>query len=160
MNRAQIQIVPAHSHEMVPIVRELFLEYAAWVKVDLCFQGFQAEVANLPGEYVPPYGRLYLAKSGPDPAGCVALRQFSEAVGEMKRLYVRDQLRGLGLGRRLTTAVIDDARAIGYRRMRLDTLPMMETAIAMYRSLGFREATPYRDNPVPGALFFELDLTT
>jgi ribosomal protein S18 acetylase RimI-like enzyme len=138
----------------------LFEEYAAWLGINLCFQNFEKELAELPGEYVPPNGRLFLAVDGDQISGCVALRRIGEGTSEMKRLYVRPAFRGRGLGHELTRAVIDAAREIGYERMRLDTLPgRMDRAIAMYRSLGFREIEAYYNNPVAGVTFMELSLT-
>ncbi len=133
-------------------IRTMLREYAAWLEVDLCFQGFEKELAELPGEYAPPRGRMLYA----DGAGCVALRPIEEEVCEMKRLYVRPAFRGSGLGRRLVEKLIEEARTIGYRRMRLDTMPKMDSAQRMYASFGFRDIEAYRYNPEPGARFLEL----
>jgi putative acetyltransferase len=139
------------------IVRTLFEEYRALLGVDLCFQGFDQEIATLPGDYRAPAGRLWLALADGEPAGCVGIRPLADDNCEMKRLYVRPVHRGTGLGRRLAKLAVDAARTIGYRRIYLDTLASMTAAIELYRSLGFEETEPYRHNPVPGALFFALD---
>jgi len=135
-------------------IRARLREYAAWLEVDLCFQNFEQELAELPGEYQPPRGRLLIAEG----AGCVALRPFDEDICEMKRLYVRPEHRGSGLGRRLVLTILSEARGIGYRQMRLDTMPKMDRAQGLYASLGFREIAPYRFNPEAGARFLEVEL--
>lgn len=168
-----IEISSAGSQPDVEAARELFLEYQRWLGLDLCFQGFAAELAALPGDYAPPAGRLLLAReSGAAPggldgaaagerfAGCVALRALGDGRCEMKRLYVRPAFQGRGLGRRLVAAVFAEARALGYRTVCLDTLPQMEAAQALYASLGFRDVEPYRPNPVPGARYLALDLAS
>src|SRR6185312_16301659 len=149
----------AESTEQIGAIRELFLEYANSLNFSLCFQSFENELSELPGDYAPPGGRLLLATRESQPAGCVALHKLDEEVCEMKRLYVRPQFRGKGLGRVLSERVVADAREIGYKRLRLDTVePVMRDAVALYRKLGFREIAPYRENPIAGALYMELIL--
>jgi len=138
--------------------RVLFREYEQALGFDLCFQGFEQELASLPGDYAPPKGRLYVVTDDSEPAGCVALREFEPGIAEMKRLYVRPGYRRRGIGRMLTEQVITDARSAGYRAVRLDTVPRMKEAIALYESLGFRDIEPYRPNPIPGARYMQLDL--
>lgn len=146
-----ITIAPAEDYE---IVRELLREYAAGVGVDLSFQNFDDELASL----ATFYERILIARSGDAVAGCVALRQISEITCEMKRLYVRPDFRRHGAGRALAIGVIEEARRRGYTRMRLDTLPSMGNAMALYESLGFHSIAPYRHNPVEGTKYLELEL--
>ena len=153
-----VDIVRATSVEQIATARMLFKEYEASLGIELTFQGFAQEVLALPGAYAPPAGRLLLATGGAGPAGCVALRPLEGGLCEMKRLYVRPTARGTRLGRRLAETVIGEARAIGYARMRLDTLPSMKEAFALYQTLGFREIAPYYKTPVVGTRFMELDL--
>ena len=156
---AKIVVREALVPDELPVIRELFREYADGLGIDLCFQGFDQELAGLPGGYRRPAGGIWLAVDGARPAGCVALRPLDDPqVCEIKRLFVRDAFRGLGLGRRLTGQVLAAAAAAGYRRICLDTLPTLTSAIALYRSLGFSEIEPYNDNPVPGVLFLGLTL--
>ena len=155
------EIVRAHSLDDIKGARSLFREYAAWLEIDLCFQNFEKELSELPGDYAPPDGLLLLAFVNKALAGCVALRKIDEGVCEMKRLFVRPEFRGKRLGRGLVEAIIRNAKQIGYERMRLDTLPpKMNDAIALYQSLGFKEIEPYYENPVSGAIFMELDLVS
>jgi putative acetyltransferase len=139
----------------VATARALFEEYQQSLGFSLCFQNFDAELAGLPGAYAPPDGRLLLAFAGDEPAGCIALRKIGDEICEMKRLWVRPALRGTGLGRRLVEALMADARAVGYRRIRLDTLPSMTAAQALYVSLGFADIPPYNDHPIEGTRFME-----
>ena len=143
----------------IATVRELFLEYAQSLGFSLCFQNFDQELAGLPGDYSPPDGRLLLAKLADETAGCVAMHKIDADICEMKRLYLRAQFRGKGLGRILANAVMAEARNIGYKLMRLDTVePVMKDAVGLYRKLGFYEIAPYRLNPMPGTLYMELRL--
>jgi putative acetyltransferase len=149
----------AESPDQIEKARELFIEYAESLGFSLCFQNFEQELAGLPGDYAPPSWRLLLAEYRGQLAGCVALHRLGPGVCEMKRLYLRPQFRGRGLGRLQAEAIMAEARAIGYSKMRLDTVePVMPNAVAMYRRLGFREIEPYRPNPIAGALYMELDL--
>ena len=160
-DRDAISINPAAGPDDLERVRALFLEYAAWLDFDLCFQGFEEEVAGLPGTYAPPAGGLWLARVGGDLAGVVGLRPLEEGVCELKRLWVRPGFRGRGLGRLLTGAAIAAGRAAGYRALRLDTVgSQMKAAGALYCDLGFRAIAPYYHNPHPEVSYLELDLAS
>jgi GNAT superfamily N-acetyltransferase len=140
------------------VVRLLFEEYRTGLGIDLCFQGFDDELASLPGAYGRPRGRLWLAMVGGEAAGCVGLRPYEGDACEMKRLYVRPAHRGKSIGRKLAEKSIEVAKELGYRKMLLDTLASMPEATALYRRLGFKETSPYRHNPLPDVLYFELVL--
>jgi len=157
---ASLLVRSARSPADLDGTRKLFREYEAWLGYDLCFQGFEAELAALPGRYAPPAGRLLLAEVAGALVGCVALREFGPGIAEMKRLYVRDAARGTGAGRALADRVVADARAIGYSAMRLDTLrlPKMAAANRLYERMGFRDIPPYYPNPLPEARYMELAL--
>ena len=151
----------ATSDADIAAARELFVEYQAWLGVDLCFQGFATELATLPGDYAPPRGRLLLARTSDDDeiAGCIALRPLDDERCEMKRLFVRLDHHGGGIGRRLIEGLIGEARRIGYRTMVLDTLPQMRAAQHLYQAFGFRDIPAYYHNPTPGVRYLALDLT-
>jgi putative acetyltransferase len=155
-----MKIVQAQSQAEIEQVRELFAEYVAWLEINLCFQNYEKELAELPGDYAPTTGRLLLALNEDGvAAGCAAMRDLGNGVCEMKRLFVRPAFRGQGLGRQLAEMILEEARSIGYQRIRLDTLSgKMDPAIAMYREFGFKDIPPYYDNPVQGAAFMELEL--
>jgi carbonic anhydrase len=156
----QIEFIQAETAAQVSHARSLFIEYSEGLGLDLCFQNFEKELAELPGGYAPPEGRLLLVILNGEIAGCVALRKINDdRTCEMKRLYVRPKFRGKGIGKASVIKLIEEARALGYARMRLDTLPsQMSEAIKVYRLLGFREIEPYYHNPVEGAMFMELTL--
>jgi putative acetyltransferase len=154
----QITIQEATSRDDVSAIRELFVEYVDSLEISLCFQNFEKELAELPGRYAPPSGRLLLARDADQPAGCVALRELGQKICEMKRLYVRPAWRRYGLGRTLARKIIIGAAEIGYSWMRLDTLASMHPAISLYHSLGFRQIQPYYANPSNSAVFMELGL--
>jgi putative acetyltransferase len=156
----------------IELARALFIEYAQWLRVDLCFQGFDRELATLPGAYAPPYGRLLLAGLPGEAFGCAALRPLAAAkdagsggaseahdgIGEVKRLYVRPGNRNGGWGRQLAESIVAKARTIGYRELKLDTLEWMSDARRLYEKLGFRECARYYDNPLPGVVYMALTL--
>jgi putative acetyltransferase len=154
-----MNVIQAKSKKEIQEARTLFEEYAAWLEISLCFQNFDEELAGLPGDYAPPAGRLLLAFEDDQLVGCVALRELRASTCEMKRLFLRPEFRGRGLGRALVEKIIEEARQIGYKQMCLDTLPgTMDQAIALYSSIGFKEIEPYYNNPVAGAKFMELRL--
>ena len=154
-----LSFAQAQTSDEIAKARELFLEYAQSLGFSLCFQNFDQELGGLPGDYAPPDGRLLLAEYEGQLTGCVALHKLADGICEMKRLYLRPQFRGKGLGRVLADHIIAQARQIGYQRMRLDTVePVMKNAVAMYRSLGFKEIAPYCSNPIAGAMYMELEL--
>jgi len=153
-----MQICQATTPEEIAVIRGLFQEYAAWLRIDLCFQGFAGELAALPGSYAPPGGRLLLATDSAGPAGCVALRAAGDKVCEMKRLFVRPPYQSHGLGRALAQRVIAEAQDAGYSTMILDTLPFMGRAIRLYQALGFVRRSAYYETPLPETVFMELRL--
>jgi ribosomal protein S18 acetylase RimI-like enzyme len=153
-----MKTIPAITPEQIAAARTLFREYESFLNVDLCFQDFENELAGLPGKYAPPQGALLLAVEGGQVCGCVALRKLEPEICEMKRLFVRPQYRGRGLGVKLAAAIIAEAAAKGYAAMRLDTLAQLAEAIQLYERLGFRNIDPYYHNPLPGVSFWELDL--
>jgi putative acetyltransferase len=151
-------IKEATTAEQFEQVRQLFSEYWSWLNFEPCFRGFEKELAGLPGRYAAPSGCLLIAYVGAAPAGCVGLRPFSEGICEMKRLFVRPTFQGRRIGYELATRVVAEARKRSYRRMRLDTLPVMTKALSLYVRLGFKEIGVYQEDPVPGARFMELEL--
>lgn len=144
--------------EMIEVIRKLFLEYARSLEIDLDFQDFETELNTLPGKYQPPDGALILALVEGKEAGCIALRKISKDICEMKRLYIREEYRGLGLGKKLVGMIIDEAVNKNYQYMRLDTLPTMKSAQSLYLSFGFYDIEPYVYNPIQGTRFMELKL--
>ena len=165
----------ASTADDIELARRLFIEYARWLKVDLCFQGFDEELATLPGAYAPPRGRLLLAGMPGEAFACIALRPLDSGSGcgggaslrersdarlaEVKRLYVQSDHRGEGWGKRLASELLDEARAIGYHELKLDTLSWMSEARTLYARLGFRECAPYYYNPLPGVVYMALSLS-
>lgn len=154
-----MDIIRAETPAHIAAARRLFRDYERFLGVDLCFQNFEAELAGLPGKYAPPEGALLLAMEGDQAAGCVALRRLEPGICEMKRLFVRPAHRGQGMGRKLAVRVIEEARTLGYQRMRLDTLARLTQALRLYRSLGFVEIPAYYPNPLSEVLYWELTVT-
>ncbi len=152
-----IRILEANP-EHIPVVRDRFREYTAWLKIDLCFQSFERELAELPGDYAAPRGRLLVACDGAHVVGCAALRPLEGRDCEIKRLYVMPAYRGQGIARRLAEKLISEANILGNRRILLDTLDFMVPARALYASLGFREVSAYYHNPIPGAVYLAKEL--
>ncbi|HMV19455.1 MAG TPA: carbonate dehydratase [Zoogloea sp.] len=153
-----LRVIGAEDRVEIEHVRQFFRTYAGWLGVDLDFQNFAAEMETLPGAYAAPTGRLFFAELDGRPAGCVGIRAATEGVCEMKRLYVEPECRGTGVGRELALAGIKAAKAMGYRKIMLDTLPAMRIAVKLYRELGFKEAPAYYPTPVEGTMFLALDL--
>lgn len=155
-----ITIINVETPEQIDDARKLFREYESWLNLDLCFQGFEEELANLPQKYAMPEGRLFLALIDEKAAGCIALRKLEDGICEMKRLFVREGFRGSGLGKDLIEKLIAEAGFIGYKKLRLDTYPpKMAKAVKLYESHGFVEIPPYYQNPHSATLFMELLIT-
>jgi GNAT superfamily N-acetyltransferase len=154
-----LKIINANRPGEIELARTLFREYESWLGFDLCFQGFEQELRELPGKYAPPDGRLLLAFGDEQPAGCIAMRKLDKDICEMKRLFVRGGFRGQKIGAALIAQIIDEARAAGYSKMRLDTYPaIMKKAVSLYETHGFRAIAPYYEDPQDGLLFMELEL--
>lgn len=154
-----LKVIQAESEQQIDQARKLFREYESWLGLDLCFQGFEQELRDLPGKYSPPDGRLFLAYAKKDLVGCIAMRKLEEGICEMKRLFVRDEFRGQKIGIQLIEKLIGEARTANYSKMRLDTFPpKMGKAVSLYESHGFRQIPPYYENPHDGVLFMELQL--
>lgn len=155
-----MRIRQAQTKTEIEEVRKLFREYEAFLDVDLCFQSFEEELASLPGKYSRPSGDLLIGLDGEKTVGCVALRRLDGGACEMKRLFVRPEARGTGLGRQLAQEIILVARDLGYSLMRLDTLDRLKEAMKLYEMLGFQRTDPYYENPLPGVVYLELELNT
>ncbi|MBD3217647.1 MAG: GNAT family N-acetyltransferase [candidate division Zixibacteria bacterium] len=155
-----LKLIYVETEEHINTIRKLFREYEDFLGFHLCFQNFEEEMKTLPGKYAPPEGRLIIAEYDSEIAGCVAVKKIGEGVCEMKRLYVRPEFRGKKIGRKLAERIIEDAGAIGYDIMRLDTLERLKEAIALYRSMGFKETTAYVYNPIEDVVYMELKLSS
>lgn len=153
-----LEIKAAQSYDEIKTIKELFEEYAQSLNFSLCFQNFDEELKNLPGEYSSPEGTLLLAKYNGLPAGCVGLRKIENDICEMKRLYVRNNFRGLHIGKLLANKIIEEGKRIGYKKMRLDTVDTMKAAQTLYKSLGFYEISPYGYHPIEKTIYMELEL--
>ncbi len=158
MTESGFEIREARSKADISIAADLFREYQTWLDVDLCFQDFESELADVAGMYAQPQGIIYIASVGDEDVGVGALRPISDTRSEMKRVYVRESARGLGVGKRIIDLLIARASEVGYTSMVLDTLPKLETAQAIYKSLRFKEIPPYYKNPLPGVVYFEKTL--
>jgi putative acetyltransferase len=156
----RLELIDSPAHPMLPATRVLLREYQRSLGIDLCFQDFENELAELPGSYAPPDGRFYTAFLGQQLAGSIALRRHDAHSCEMKRLYLRPEFQGQGFGKLMAKRIIEDARSIGYQRILLDTLPSMQAAQGIYQKLGFRETKAYVFNPVEGVSYMELSLKT
>jgi len=153
-----VKVFPVSNSQELAIARQLFIEYQQWLNTDLCFQGFEKELASLPGKYAEPNGSILLAEHQGKIIGCVAVRQIKDDICEMKRLYVKPEFQGLLAGRLLAEAIIQKAKELGYKKMQLDTLQRLDRAIGLYEKLGFKEIKPYYDNPLDEVVYWELDL--
>jgi ribosomal protein S18 acetylase RimI-like enzyme len=158
LKKKNIQIYQAHSSQDISATRELFLEYAQSLGFSLCFQNFDKELKELPGCYAPPDGCIFVAMVDNKYAGCVAIRKFNHDTCEMKRLYIKPEFRKLGIGRQISLTIIDKAKELGYKRMILDTIATMESAVKLYSSLGFKSVDPYYDNPLENVCYFSREL--
>jgi len=159
LSEHKLKIIQAITPEQIQVAAELFREYQSYLDVDLCFQGFEQELATLPGKYAEPSGAILLAEHEGEIAGCVAVRQLKDDVCEMKRLYVKNDYRGLSAGRLLAEAIIEKAKQLGYKKMQLDTLQRLDRAIGLYEKLGFKEIKPYYANPLNEVVYWELDFS-
>ncbi len=153
-----IQFQEAKSPEDFQLAVELFKEYADQIDTDLSFQKFEEEMENIEHQYSKPWGVLYLILQKEKPVGCFAIRKFESTICELKRMYLREKVRGSGMGKTMLLHAIESAKSMQYQKMRLDTLPTMKPAIELYQKVGFYEIDPYRFNPIAGSKFFEIDL--